>query len=66
MQLRPMDIDRVEMARIAVRLIRNDAASVSFITDQARTNVSVGSFLTGALRPTHTSTHINTTCTRGS
>ena len=34
-----MDIDQVELARIAVRLIRTDGASVKCMTDQARTKM---------------------------
>ena len=37
--IRPMDIGRVEIAQIAVRLIRNDAVSARCMTDQARTRM---------------------------
>ena len=52
-----MAIGRVEMARIAVRLIRNDAASVRRMTGQAWTRIYWQILSTGALQPTRSHKH---------
>ena len=52
-----MDIGQVEVARIAVGLIRNDAASVRRMPDQVRTKVCQWIELTGAFGPTHRIKH---------
>lgn len=52
-----MDIGQVEVARIAVKLIPNNAASVRRTTDQVRTEVCQLIESTGAFRSTHRVEH---------